>query len=124
MVEPLIMVYNTFPANTTTIRIKPHDFPIVKEIFEKIFLHFLSIILSLMKWWKINTGRKTMSLFNDFTILSILISCLGLYGLATLISMQRTKEMGIRKVLGASLGQAVFNVEDFIKLVFWALIIS
>lgn len=53
-----------------------------------------------------------------FTALAILISCLGLFGLTSYVAEQRTKEIGVRKVLGAS----VFNVwnmlsKDFLKLV-------
>ena len=64
----------------------------------------------------------TMSLFNAFTILAIFVSCLGLYGLVALIAVQRTKEIGIRKVMGASLNQFFsLMTRDFIKLVFVAL---
>jgi putative ABC transport system permease protein len=49
------------------------------------------------------SDRTTQFLFNLFTVLAILISCLGLYGLVSLITIQRTKEIGIRKVLGASI---------------------
>ncbi|HSZ34132.1 MAG TPA: FtsX-like permease family protein, partial [Puia sp.] len=53
-----------------------------------------------------------------FSTLAILIACLGLFGLATFISEQRTKEIGIRKVLGASV-QGIVSLlsKDFIKLV-------
>ena len=66
-----------------------------------------------------------MSLFNDFTILAIFVSCLGLYGLVALIAVQRTKEISIRKVLGASLNQLLsLLTKDFVKLVFCALLIA
>ncbi len=45
---------------------------------------------------------RTSELFNYFAILAIFISCLGLFGLASYTAEQRTKEIGIRKVLGAS----------------------
>lgn len=66
-----------------------------------------------------------MSLFNQFTILAIFVSCLGLYGLVALIPVQRTKEIGIRKVLGATL-RHLFSIKakDFMKLVFWSLLIA
>ena len=69
--------------------------------------------------------KLTMSLFNDFTILAIFVSCLGLYGLVALIAVQRTKEIGIRKVLGATLSQLLsLLAKDFMKLVLWALVIA
>jgi putative ABC transport system permease protein len=64
-------------------------------------------------------------LFTSLVILGILIACLGLFGLSTFVSQQRVKEIGIRKVLGAS----VFTITkllsvDFIKLVCIAIIIA
>jgi putative ABC transport system permease protein len=54
-----------------------------------------------------------------FAILAILIACLGLFGLATYMSELRTKEIGIRKVLGASVSTlAGMLSKDFLKLVF------
>tara|TARA_R110000868_G_scaffold306734_3_gene568123 strand:- start:52126 stop:54750 length:2625 start_codon:yes stop_codon:yes gene_type:complete len=57
-------------------------------------------------------------IFNYFTLLALIIACLGLFGLATFVTQQRTKEIGIRKVLGATLFQiiALLN-KDFLKLV-------
>jgi putative ABC transport system permease protein len=60
-----------------------------------------------------------------FTIIAILISCLGLFGLATFSAEQRTKEIGIRKVLGASVSNLVLLISrDFIKLVLIAIILA
>ncbi|MBD0367767.1 MAG: ABC transporter permease, partial [Flavisolibacter sp.] len=60
-----------------------------------------------------------------FTIIAILISCLGLFGLATFSAEQRTKEIGIRKVLGASVTHIVSLLsKDFLKLVFIALLVA
>jgi putative ABC transport system permease protein len=58
-------------------------------------------------------------------ILTIFISCIGLFGLSVLSAEKRTKEIGIRKVLGASVQQIVTTLStDFIKLVVIALIIA
>ena len=55
-------------------------------------------------------------LFNVFSLLSIFISCLGLFGLAAYTAEQRTKEIGIRKVLGASVpGLVTLTAKEFIK---------
>jgi putative ABC transport system permease protein len=68
-----------------------------------------------------STGR----IFTAFTIVAILIACLGLFGLAAFITEQRTREIGIRKVLGASVNQLLVLVSgDFLKLVGIAFLIS
>ncbi len=64
------------------------------------------------------TEQQTSVLFNLFAGITILIACLGLFGLATFVATQRTKEIGIRKVLGASVaGISGLLTKDFLKLV-------
>ncbi|WAC13581.1 ABC transporter permease [Dyadobacter pollutisoli] len=64
-------------------------------------------------------------LFLDFAVLAIFISCLGLLGLASYSTMQRTKEIGVRKVMGASTGSIVGLLsKDFLKLVSLAFLIA
>ena len=64
-------------------------------------------------------------LFNYFTVLAILISCLGLFGLASFMAEKRTKEIGIRKVLGASLSGIIMLLnKQFTKWVLIANFIS
>jgi putative ABC transport system permease protein len=60
-----------------------------------------------------------------FTVMAILISCLGLFGLAAFSAEQRNKEIGIRKVLGASVpGLVQLLSKDFIRLVIIAFVIA
>jgi ABC-type antimicrobial peptide transport system permease subunit len=64
-------------------------------------------------------------LFNLFAGIAIFIACLGLFGLATFMATQRTKEIGIRKVLGATvLSITGLLAKDFLKLVLLAILIS
>ena len=64
-------------------------------------------------------------LFLNFAVLAIIISCLGLLGLASYSTMQRTREIGIRKVLGASVPNIVNLLsKDFLKLVSIAIIVA
>ncbi len=60
-----------------------------------------------------------------FTVLAVLIACLGLFGLATFTATQRVKEIGIRKVLGASVGSITAMLsKDFLVLVSIAIVIA
>jgi putative ABC transport system permease protein len=69
--------------------------------------------------------QRLGSIFTIFSLLSILIACLGLFGLAAFNAENRTKEIGIRKVLGASIPQISYKLTiDFLKLVGIAIIIA
>ena len=64
-------------------------------------------------------------LFINFAVLAILISCLGLLGLASYSTLQRTKEVGVRRVLGASVAGIVRLLSiDFLRLIFIAFLIA
>ena len=64
--------------------------------------------------------NKLERLFHTFSLLAVFIACLGLFGLATFTAERRTKEMGIRKVLGASVSNIIVQLSKmFIK---WVLI--
>ena len=127
LVEPLVMTYNDVPTNITTVNVSPQNMPIIKNIYKQYFPE-IPIDYSLFDEIisrQYEKDRITMSLFNNFTILAIVISCLGLYGLVSLITIHRTKEIGIRKVFGASLSNLLLVLSmDFVKLVFLALIIA
>ena len=69
--------------------------------------------------------QRIGTIFIVFSSLAILIACLGLFGLAAYAAEQRTKEIGIRKVLGASVSVIVGILsKDFIKLIFIAIAIA
>jgi len=71
-------------------------------------------------------GEQQMgNIFNLFAILGIFISCLGLYGLSAFMAEQRTKEIGVRKVLGASVPSLVYLLSSGItRLILIAIVIA
>lgn len=69
--------------------------------------------------------RRLGNIFIIFTVLSLLIACMGLFGLAAFNAEKRVKEIGVRKVLGATVGQISTTLTlDFLKLVGIAILIS
>ncbi|PWV53665.1 ABC transporter permease [Chitinophaga sp. S165] len=78
---------------------------------------------SLDKMYKLD--KRTGNLFNYFAGIAIFISCLGLFGLATFTTGQRVKEIGVRKVLGASVSNIVtLLTSDFLKIVLISIVLA
>ena len=74
---------------------------------------------------KFGTEERIAKLTTFFSILAVFISCLGLFGLASFVAEQRTKEIGIRKVLGASIANLWRMLSmDFVSLVVISCLIS
>lgn len=88
---------------------QPFDYSFMDEQFNRLY----------------TTEQQTGRLSITFSILAIVIACLGLFGLVTYAAEQRTKEIGIRKVLGANV-QNILNMlsKDFLKMVIVSLIIA
>lgn len=64
-------------------------------------------------------------LFTSAAVLAIILSCMGLFGIALMVIIQRTKEIGIRKVLGASAGSIITLIsKDFIKIVAFSIFVA
>lgn len=99
----------------------------IKNIWEQQFplVPFDYFFLEDMYQQQYNDENQFGNVFFVFSLLAIIIACLGLYGSASYAAIQRTKEVGVRKVLGASNIQIVtiFLTED-LKLILIALIIG
>jgi putative ABC transport system permease protein len=69
--------------------------------------------------------RKQGQVFLSFSILAVLIACLGIFGLATFATQQKRKEIGIRKVLGANLNDIIVLLsKDFMRLVLISIVLA
>jgi ABC-type antimicrobial peptide transport system permease subunit len=71
-------------------------------------------------------GEQKMSvLLTAFTTIAIFIGCLGLFGLATFMANQKTKEIGVRKAMGASVESIVFLFsKEYVKLIFIGFVLA
>lgn len=129
-VEPLIMKKN-FAGGYVVMRTTPGNMQAnitsIKKVFEKVYgdypftYGFVDEDLQKLYLTELQMGK----LFNVFSVLSIIISCLGLFGLATFTTQRRIKEIGVRKVLGASeAGIVAMLTKDFIRLVVLSLVIA
>jgi putative ABC transport system permease protein len=126
-VAPLVMVYTAYRPSSILVKISPRNLQVVKNAWQAYFpdlpfaFEFMDSAFNTLYQKDVTSIR----LFNYFTILSIVLACLGLYGLAHLIATQRTKEIGIRKVLGAALSQLlVLLAKDFLKLIALAAVLA
>ena len=87
----------------------PFDFLFLDEAFEQLY----------------RTDQRTGTIFKYFAILAIFISCLGIFGLAAFTAEQRTKEIGIRKVMGATISGIVSLISrEFVMLLTLANVIA
>jgi putative ABC transport system permease protein len=99
----------------------------VQQVFKEIYPSYLYdpyfLDEQLERFYK--TEAATSQLFKLFATLAIFISCLGLYGLVAFMAVQKTKEIGIRKVLGASVHNIVYLFsKEFTLLVALAFIVA
>ncbi|HZK64051.1 MAG TPA: FtsX-like permease family protein, partial [Puia sp.] len=129
-IEPLIIHLNN-SGGFITVRTKPGTTEATLKALEKIStglnpaypFSYGFIDQDLASQYK---GEQQMgNLFNIFAILAIFISCMGLYGLSAFMAEQRTKEIGVRKVLGASVMNVVYMLSaSFTRLIVVAVLIA
>ncbi len=129
-IEPLIIGLNRW-GGTAVVRTKPGQTEATIKALEKISADlnpaypfsygFLDQDLANLYQGEHRMGK----LFNLFAVLAIFISCMGLYGLSAFMAEQRTKEIGVRKVLGASVFKVVYLLSTgFTRLILIAVVIA
>jgi len=130
-IEPMILAYNRWNMGIVLVRTQPGRTAATIQALEKISkqlnpafpFSYGFIDQDINNLYK---GEQQMgSLFNAFAIIAIFISCMGLYGLSAFMAEQRTKEIGVRKVLGASVLNVVYLLSTgFTKLILIAIVIA
>ncbi len=133
-IQPLIIAYNNNPIHGIdyySVKISPHDIQATLDKLKAIMVanderepfeyHFLDDQLALFYI----EDQRSQTILSWVAIASVFIACLGLFGLATYAAERRLKEIGMRKVLGASvLSLIALLSKDFVKLVLVACCIS
>lgn len=130
-IKPLILMAHPENAQGIVVRTAPgqtqHAITALERAVEQLSpaspfeFHFMDALYEQQYQSEMLVG----SLARSATVLAILISCLGLFGLALFMADQRTKEIGIRKVLGATAGHIIGLLSsDFIKLVMGGFVIA
>jgi putative ABC transport system permease protein len=130
-VEPLNMRVNPSNARIFTLKIAPQSIPATiaaverkwKELIPQRPFNYSFVDKEFNKQYA--TEERFGKLFMYFAVLAIFISCLGLLGLASYSILQRTREIGIRKVLGASIAGIVNMLsKEFLQLVLIATLVA
>jgi len=128
-IEPLVITMHTNVWNPSFVflKIKPDNTRETLKSIEKTWnafapgfpFNFLFLDEAFENMYQ--ADRRTGTIFKYFTLLAILISCLGIFGLSAFMAEQRTKEIGVRKVLGASLSSIITLItKEFVILVILA----
>jgi putative ABC transport system permease protein len=131
-VEAMTLIFSPSWSSTITLRLNKTDnlgesINIIENVFKKLNptypFEFRFADTDFEK--KFSTINLISRLATIFASLAILITCLGLFGLAAFTAEQRTKEVGIRKVMGASVSSLVLLIsKDFTRLVVFGFLIS
>ncbi len=127
-IEPLVFLYTPKTAKYLGIKIKGTDFSGTLKSIEKTWKQFDSKHPYIYRFLddqfnsQYNREEKMQTIFAYFSILTILLACLGLYGLSAFMAEQKKKEIGIRKVMGSSSFLIVKNFAS--QYLIWILIAS
>jgi putative ABC transport system permease protein len=131
IIKPMSMRIRAQDFNYITLRLTSKDVPATLAAVESLWKRTLpdrpfSYFFADENFDKLYSAEDRFGkLFLNFAILAIFISCMGLLGLASYSTLQRTREIGIRKVLGSSVGGIVNLLSrDFLRLVIIAFIIA
>jgi ABC-type antimicrobial peptide transport system permease subunit len=130
-IEPTVLLNRIKNYQTLSLKINPQAFqaslPQIQKLWEEAYPDFLFsyefLDESIRDFYEGN--ERTSILLSVFTSLAIFIGCLGLFGLATFMINQKTKEIGVRKVLGASVeGILLIFSKEYIKLILLGFLLS
>ncbi|OEK01533.1 hypothetical protein BFP97_08355 [Roseivirga sp. 4D4] len=130
-IEPFVILYNPNQSYTGYVKLETNDLPETLQFIESNLIEaapglpfdyeFMDDYYNRMYRFESRLGN----VFLTFASIAVFIACLGMFGLISFIALHRAKEMGIRKVLGASFKSILFLLSaDFLKLIVIALLVG
>lgn len=129
--EPMLFIPSYSTYATTSVRMKTDNVKSLVSSVEKVYARYFPGNSFEYYFLKDSYSRQYSDdtrfgkIISIFTVLAIIVSCMGLIGLSSYMAIQRTKEIGVRKVLGASIVSIVSLLSmDFIRLVVAAALLS
>ncbi|MEO1478613.1 MAG: ABC transporter permease [Bacteroidota bacterium] len=130
-IRPLALDLDAYAARHVAVQVRPDDLPATLAHLETAWTAFepgypySSVFLDEDFQRFYAQERRLGQVFLAFTLLAVFVACLGLFGLASFLAQQRTKEIGVRKVLGASVPSLVqLLAGEFTRLVVIAALLA
>ncbi|WP_411030001.1 ABC transporter permease [Spongiimicrobium sp. 3-5] len=130
-IPPIIFIMSSTYLNWAYIKVDAQNIPLTLKHIESVYSKFVTdrdfsysfVDEDVAEQYQ--TEKKFTEVFTIFTVLAIILACLGTFGLVSFSAERKSKEIGIRKVLGASVGNVTFQlISEFIVLLFVASIFS
>lgn len=131
-IQPLMMAVQPLGAGNILVKLEGYNFSEVisqiQEVYEKTIqseLPFEYVLLDQELARMYEQEERTLSIFSVFSLVALFLASLGLLGMAIAIMNQRVKEVGMRKIMGATNGQIMWMIlEQFLRLILVAVIIG
>ena len=112
-IQPHIFYYLPFGVGSLSVKVNPADLNLVKQQSETLWREMFPAspmnrtYLEDMMYAQYQTELVQQQVLTAFSVLTVLVACLGLFGLAAFMAQRRVREVGVRKVMGASSGDIV-----------------
>ncbi|GAB3316754.1 ABC transporter permease [Larkinella ripae] len=126
-----LLISHDWPIAYILVKVAPDNMPATMTVLEKAWgeiapqTEFQGSFLDENADRQYQSEERMSKMFISAALIAILLSCMGLFAIAVMVMAQRTKEIGVRKVLGASVGSIVALLsKDFLKLVFVGIVLA
>jgi len=123
-VQPILMMPRSLYYSMASIKLRSNNLSNSRQQIESLWNQYFPDLVFQAGFYDedienfYQQDQRLTSMYQAFALLAVIISCLGLYGLVSFMVVQKTREVGIRKVLGASIGHIVYMLsKEYVMLV-------